>query len=129
MLKFLFARALALSVILAAMSFLLSGNRLYVPAGILAGSLASVYRLRMYSKSLTYFTRNKQNVFIKSLLLNLFSQTLSLIILVAAVAVNGYLFIGVAAGLVTTVPVICLNGLTEKIGLTHNNWQCSGMKN
>jgi len=126
--KFLFVRVLALSVILAGISFFVFGFRPAVPAGALTGAFISVYKLRIYHNFLNYFTQNGKNTFIKSLLLNLFLQILTLGILVVALMLDVYFFFALAGGLLLPTAVICFNAFTEKIGLTHNEWRNSKEK-
>lgn len=122
LIKFLFKRVFLFSVILAVVAFFIFERSPLIPTGIIIGGLISVYKIRLYTVFLSYFIQNKNRTFSKSLFLNLFSQVLSLTVLVVAVKYNTSFFFSIAAGLLITAAVICVNGVTEKLGITHNKW-------
>ncbi|GHU80149.1 hypothetical protein FACS1894191_4680 [Clostridia bacterium] len=119
--RFLSVRTVIPAVCLCVAAVLIgNGAALSVPGIILGDSLA-LYRIRRYGLYLGGLAAEGSSR-AKPVLRQLFSQLLPFAALAAAMVTDVWLFAGVAAGILLVPLVICINAVTEKIGLTHNRW-------
>ena len=93
----------------------------FIPAGILIGSLLSVYKIRLNSRLLAGAVQSGSPTR-KGLVVQFLSQFMVFGVLLATVLVNLRLFAGVAIGILLVPLYICINAITERLGITHNAW-------
>lgn len=122
MIRFLFKRVMVLAVIIAVTVFLFNGCNLKTPVGILIGAVLSLYKIRLTGIFTNILVRSGKRIVISSVLINIFSQVFIFLILTVAVLADVSLFFGIAAGFILLPVFICVNGTTEKIGISHNEW-------
>ena len=99
-------------------ALLLGGLSLWTPVGIWLGAFLGVYRMRVSSHALAGQADGVGRA--------VFVQVALLVVSLSALALSALadirLFAGVAVGLLLAPLFICVNALTERIGLTHNAW-------
>lgn len=122
MFRFLFIRVLCCVAVILLVSIFWRGPDLYFMAGVMAGSLLSVYKAALYGIIPVLLAQNARGKQIRALLFGIFSQIITIVLLLAAVKINVRLFFGVSTGLIAMVIVVCVNAFTEKWGVTHNQW-------
>ncbi len=116
-------RVAVLSVLLAIVLFVIFDQRILIPVGILLGSLLAVRKIGTYRKMLDTMGQPARKTSGLMLLLGSLYAALPLLILVVAVIIDKWFFMGVTAGLLTSSTVIIINAITEQIGITHNKWE------
>lgn len=92
-----------------------------LPFGVLLGAFVAVYKIRLSSIFLLAAAAS-EGAGAKGTLVQLLSQMMAFALLLLAALLDTHLFFGVAAGLLLVPAVICINAVTEKLGLTHNRW-------
>jgi hypothetical protein len=116
--KRLFALAGSLSVIL----FLIFDQRIPILVGVLLGAFLSWHKMRLYRQVMMGMAALENQGTGSKFLYSLIYVMLPFITLFAAVMIDQWLFFGVAVGLLCNVSVILINIITERAGLSHNEW-------
>lgn len=124
--RFLAKRVGGCAVLLAGAALLLDSMRVQIPVGLLLGGFVALYKTRLFGIFLGVAVQAKGHAGMRSALFYLLAQLAVLLLLTVAVLVDLRFFIGVGAGLLLLPAVICINGLTEKAGITHNRWGACG---
>lgn len=93
--------------------------------GLSVGSILSVMQL---SSNISMFERlfskeTPKDAVKKGTLHYVLALLSMLAVLAAAVVYDIWLFAGIVGGLLTVPFVICVNGITEALGITHNNFE------
>ncbi len=116
--RFMAKRVAVMAVLATAAALVLGGLSPWTPVGIWLGAFLGVYRMRTSSRVLAEHASGVgRAVFAQVALL-----AVSLGALVLSALVNVRLFAGISVGLLLAPLFICVNALTESIGLTHNAW-------
>ena len=119
--KFLLKRVAIAAGILAAIAFFIDGFSPVIAIGLLLGSGASLYKVRLQKLFLSACADDGSPK-AKNIVKQIFSQILVFVLLGASAYANWRLFAGVAAGLLLVSLVIGVNAITEYAGLTRNHW-------
>lgn len=117
---FLAKRTAVLVGVAAAVSFFCVGIQPLLLVGLVLGALVAVHRVRMNTRMLA--AASMENGSFAKRALPVIGQFLSIGILVVSVLLDIWLFAGVTIGLLLVPLCICINAVTEKLGLTHNGW-------
>lgn len=123
--RFLAKRVLVLFLIIAAADILFLPEKWKVLAGLTIGGIYGLLRLnshvvtfsRVISQNKDSITKSQSNV---KYILN---QIIIFSLLAASLKINQWLFAGVVAGMLLVMMVIMINGITESLGITHNNFE------
>lgn len=116
--RFMAKRVAVLAVLATIIFLLLCGFTLPGIAGIWLGAFLGVYRMYVSSRVIAKTGGGAAGPVIAQVGLLL----VSLAVLLVSALVDVLLFAGVAVGLLLAPLFICINALTERIGLTHNAW-------
>jgi len=119
MVDFLAKRVALLVAVLVTAVFIARGWDLFAVAGIVSGAAFAVYKVVLNKRNLVSMCalgRSSAPFFLIA------SQAAGFAFLLISILIDTRLFIGVTAGFLLMPAVICLNGITEKIGLTRNGW-------
>ncbi len=119
--KFLFKRVALAAGILAAAALLADGFNPRIAIGVLLGSAASLYKVRLQMLFLSACA-SAESPKAKSVLNQIFSHLLVFVLLGVSAYANWRLFAGVAAGLLLVSLVVGVNAVTEYTGITRNCW-------
>lgn len=121
LLRFLVKRAAVAAAVLSAACFMYGVLSVKAFAGLLLGTFFALYKVRLFGIFLDGVW-NSGKAGAKSAVFQAFSQVAVFGLLLASILLDIRFFAGVTAGLLTVPLVICVNGFTEKIGITHNRW-------
>lgn len=116
--RFMAKRVAVLAALGTIVFLLLCGFTLWGPAGIWLGAFLGVYRMYASSRMIAKTNGGAAGPVVAQVGLLL----VSLAALLVSALVDIRLFAGVAVGLLLAPLFICVNALTERIGLTHNAW-------
>ena len=119
MIVFLTKRVAFLAVISAMVVFIVRGWDSLIIAGIISGAAFAVYKITLNNKNLRAMCALEKRC---SPLFFITSQMVCFAFLLVSILIDIRLFAGVTAGFLLMPAVICLNGITEKIGFTRNAW-------
>ena len=119
MIDFLAKRVTLLAVISALIVFIVRGWDFFIAAGIIFGSSFTIFKITLNCKNLLSMCALGKR---RSPLFFIASQTACFAFLLISILIDIRLFAGMTAGLLLMPAVICLNGITEKTGLTRNGW-------
>ena len=119
MIVFLTKRVALLAVISSLAVFFVRGWDFFIVAGIFFGAVFAVFKIELnYKNLLSMCSLGKR----RSLMFFISSQLICFALLLISILIDVRLFAGLAAGYLLAPAVICLNGITEKTGLTRNGW-------
>jgi len=119
MIGFLAKRISLLAIILAVVVFVVRGWDFLITAGIISGAVFAIYRIILNNKNLLSMCELGRR---RTPLFFIASQLACFVLLLISILIDIRLFAGMTAGFLLMPAVICLNGITEKIGLTRNGW-------
>ena len=119
MIGFLAKRVALLAVILVAAVFAVRGPDFFIAAGIFFGVALGIYKIIQNKKNLLTMCALGKS---RSSFFFIASQAAFFVLLLVSVLIDVRLFAGMTAGFLLMPAAICLNGITEKIGLTRNGW-------
>ncbi len=89
--------------------------------GIGLGAFAGVYKIRLFSILFTIAVSGKRPSLL-GVLAQMGVQTMAFLVLIVTALIDTSLFYGTTAGILIIPLVICINGISEKCGLSHNKW-------
>ncbi len=89
--------------------------------GIGVGAFVGVYKIRLFSILFTVAVSGKRPSLL-GLLAQMSVQTMAFLLLVVTALLDTSLFYGATIGILIIPLVICINGISEKCGLSHNRW-------
>ena len=119
MICFLTKRVALLAVISTLVVFFVRGWDFFIVAGIFFGAAFAIFKIELnYKNLLSMCSLGKR----RSSMFFISSQLTCFALLLISILIDVRLFAGLAAGYLLAPAVICLNGITEKTGLTHNGW-------
>lgn len=107
---------------MAILLFIIFSQRILIPAGIFLGAFLSLYKIRIYRKILGATAQQEKKTSVLATLSGGLHIALSFLVLLVSVMVDQWLFMGIAIGLLISALTILINIVTERIGLTHNEW-------
>ena len=119
MICFLAKRVTLLAVISVIAISVVRGPDFFIAAGIWSGAAFAIYKIILNNKSLLSMCalgRGRTSLFLIT------SQISCFAFLLISILIDVRLFAGVTGGFLLMPAVICVNGVTEKIGLTRNGW-------
>ena len=119
MIGFLTKRVVLLAVISVLVVFIVRGRDFLFAAGICAGAAFAIYKIILNNKNLLSMCALGKR---RTPLFFITSQIACFVILLISILIDVRLFAGITAGFLLMPAVICLNGITEKTGLTRNGW-------
>jgi len=119
---FVVKRVMVIAVPASAACAFLGANGLLISAGILVGSTFSLYKIKLFEILLPHLLIKGARLRICQILIHVFSHSLTFIALLAAILFNAHFFSGTVIGALFLPLTIVINGITEKSGLTNNNW-------
>lgn len=123
--RFLAKRVLALYIIIAAADLMLLPEKWKVLAGLTIGGIYSLFRLNSHAGTLSRLISQNKDAITKShsMLKYLITQGLVFLLLAASLKINQWLFAGVTTGILLVMMAVMINGITESLGITHNNFE------
>ena len=119
MISFLTKRVALSAVIASLIAFIVRDWDFPVAAGIIFGASFTILKITHNSRNLLSMCALGKR---RSPLFFIASQTACFAFLLVSILIDIRLFAGVTAGFLLMPAVICLNGITEKTGLTRNGW-------
>jgi len=127
--KFVAKRVLIFFVILAILDMVLIKEKWLVLSGLLIGGAFSVFRFGSYSMLFTNLLtptsdgNTKKHAALKSTLIFILNQSILLLLLFLAMKISSWYFAGIVAGILLVPFVLLVNGITEALSITHNNFE------
>ncbi|MCX7709411.1 MAG: hypothetical protein N2484_06125 [Clostridia bacterium] len=126
--KFLAKRVLIISIIVAILDIVFFYHRFIILAGLATGTVFSLLRLNSY---MTTFSRllsqasqaGEKKAVSKSITRFLINSALVILVLGASLNFSQDFFIGTLEGIFMVPLAIMINGITEALGITHNNFE------
>jgi hypothetical protein len=122
LIRFLAKRAAVLAALASMAALIFHGFDPLIPVGILMGFCISLYKTGVFAAFLDSLTGTGPKGRLSLMLVQIFFLLSAFFLLAVAVFVDMRLFVGLTAGLLLIPAAICLNALTEWLGLTRNGW-------
>ncbi len=126
---FLVKRVLMVTIMLVLIDLIFLSQRWFVLLGILVGSVLSIFKLDSYvlvfAKVISQSEGGGQYKYgtAKSVLNFIVNQIVVLVLLIITYKMSLWLFAGFVTGILSAPIVIMINGFTEAIKITHNNFE------
>jgi hypothetical protein len=122
---FIVKRIIILYTLLVVLYLLLVRERWYALTGLTAGTLYSGLRFGLIEYSFSsLLSKNSKPIAVHILLLITIGSMTGLIVLLAiSIKLNIWLFAGTVSGILTAPAVIAINGITEALGISNNNFR------
>jgi hypothetical protein len=123
--KFLVKRVLLLFVILEVVVILLMKDPQALSAGLFAGGIFSVLRLKAMADLLSriLFEKTTHRHANSSIAGFIIAQAAAALLLILALWIHNRAFIGAAAGILLVPAVVTVNSITEGLHFTNNNFE------
>lgn len=123
--KFLAKRVLIISVILAILILVLFRHHVVMLAGLAVGAVFGLLRLNSYVTTFSkiFSKGNEANSAGRITARFIISSVLTILLLAASAKYELYFFFGVLSGIFSVPLVIIINGITEALGITNNNFE------
>ncbi len=121
LIRFLAKRVAILAAACVVTSLFISKLGVMTAFGVLIGAFLALYKVKMFGSFLNGLV-NSENIGKKPVFYQIFSQLFLFGVLTASIIANLTFFFGVVAGLLLVPFYICINAVTEKVKITHNNW-------
>lgn len=121
LIRFIAKRVAVLAAIFGVGCSFFVGIKPLLLAGLTLGALVGVYKIRFSALFFSQLEKMEASA-AKSVFFSLFSQIASLLLLIVCALSDWWLFGGVVTGMLLPVGVICINAVTERLGITKNAW-------
>lgn len=123
--RLIFRKALILLAISAVIFSVFFNSRFIIIAGLMAGSVFSIIRLKSMTSALRGMMpgKNASGAVAKNILGFVIAQMVAVVLLLCASIINFGLFAGIAFGILIVPFSIFINALTESFGITHNHFE------
>jgi hypothetical protein len=101
------------------------GHKPMILAGLMLGTIFSILRFSSTSSTLSLLMIEEQRPAVvgKTIVKYILNQFSAIVLLAVSLKFSQWLFMGMVAGILMVPAVIFINGLTEGLGITHNNFE------
>jgi len=122
---FIIKRMLVLFSLLALLDVIFLRHRWMVLAGLSIGSIVSLVRFSTTSEVCQNLLVHKscKTDSLKGVFKYIFSQIFTILIMVVSIIQDKWLFIGLTAGILIVPAIVIINGITEGLSITKNNFE------
>lgn len=120
--KLFIRRVILLDIVVVVFAYILFNWQILLILGILCGSFLSVHKTIIYRNLLVAMAQQEKQSTARSVMTGMLQMLLPFVVLLVAAWADQWLFIGMAAGLLSTAMVVLINIITERLNITHNDW-------
>ena len=122
---FILKRMLILYILLAVLDLLLVKERWFALVGLTAGALYSVVRFSLTQHVFSsLLLKSGKTISVRStILITIGSLTVVIALLTISIKISFWVFVGVISGILLIPAIIVINGITEALGISCNNFE------
>lgn len=122
--KFIAKRVLILAIIVYMISFAFIPHKLAILAGLITGTFFGILRFSTMARTFSDIIINsKTGAATISVIKYVINFILTIILICFSLIYSAWFFAGMITGILLVPFVIIINGITEGLGITHNNFE------
>jgi hypothetical protein len=125
--RFILKRALFFFILLSLLNIIFMKEKLFILGGLAVGGVFSVLKLgsfaavlKDYAKRLNNSGKSKSGYIAARYIIN---QIITITLLAVSLKINLWFFAGMTIGILLVPIVVFINGITESLKITHNNFE------